>query len=107
MNSPDIEDTRHVVERIHKCRAFFLEDITVIEQFGAQTVWQGVVHVFKVEGHLKTDKCYAWSSPIEGSKKRRYYTVLKIPPIDSPQKAVRAAIAYDYKKIGGGLNEKK
>jgi len=38
-----------------------------------------------------------WSSPIEGSTKRRYYAVLHVPPIDSPEKAVRAAIVQDYK----------
>jgi hypothetical protein len=27
----------------------------------------------------------------------RYYTVLKIPPIDSPEKAVRASIVHDHK----------
>jgi hypothetical protein len=34
---------------------------------------------------------YAWSSPIEGSEKRRFFAVLHIPPIDSPITAVRAA----------------
>jgi hypothetical protein len=32
---------------------------------------------------------------IEGSTKRRYYAVLHIPPVDSPEKAVRATIVQD------------
>lgn len=103
MNNSDIKDLRRVVGRVHNCKAYFIEDITVIEKFGNQTVWQGIVHIFKIEGHPKTNICYAWSSPIEDSTKRRYHAVLKIPPIDSPEKAVRAAIAAAYKK----MNEKK
>jgi len=53
--------------------------------------------VFIIKGHPQADKCYAWSSPIEGSTKRRYYAVLHIPPIDSPEKAVRASIVHDHK----------
>ncbi len=68
-----------------------------MENFGDQTVWNGIVHVFKIEGNNKSDICYAWSSSIEGSKKRRYYAVLKVSPIDSPEKAVRASIVQDRK----------
>ena len=40
---------------------------------------------------------YAWSSPIEGSTKRRFFAVLHQPPVDSPQVAVRAAIIAERK----------
>jgi hypothetical protein len=93
----DIEDTKQAVERLHKCKASYIEDVAVIENFGDETIWSGIVHVFKIEGNSKADKCYAWSSPIEGSTKRRYYAVLKVPPIDTPEKAVRASIVKDSK----------
>lgn len=57
-----------------------------------------MVSIFKIEGHPKAEKCYAWSSPIEGSKKRRYYAVLHILPVDSPEKAVRASIVNEFRK---------
>jgi hypothetical protein len=85
------------VERLHHCQASFLEDVGVVEMFGKETVWGGVVSSFLIKGHLKADKCYAWSSPIDGSTKRRYYAVLHIPPIDYPEKAVRASIVHDLK----------
>lgn len=91
------EDLKQAVERLHHCQASFLEDAAVVEKFGDETVWNGVVSVFLIKGHPQTDKCYAWSSPIDGSTKRRYYAVLHIPPIDSPEKAVRASIVYDHK----------
>lgn len=82
---------------LHKCVATFSEAVPVSEQFEGQTVWEGTVHIFDIEGHPATTTCYAWSAPIEGSEKRKYYAVLKLPPIDSPEKAVRAAIVSDYK----------
>jgi hypothetical protein len=33
----------------------------------SKTVWDGIVHVFKIDGHPQARKAYAWSSPIEGS----------------------------------------
>ena len=98
MHNSETEDIKQAVERLHNCKALHLEDIAVIEQFASETVWKGIVYVFKIEGNPKAVKCYAWSSPIKGSKKRRYYAVLKVPPIDSPEKAVRASIVQDRKK---------
>jgi hypothetical protein len=97
MNSLDLDELRLAVERLHSCKASHIEDVAVVEKFGEETVWSGIVSVFLIKGHPKADKCYAWSSPIEGSTKRRYYAVLHIPPIDSPEKAVRAAIVRDHK----------
>jgi hypothetical protein len=96
-NALMVEDLKRAVERLHHCQASFLEDVAVIEKFGEKTVWSGVVSVFEIKGHPQATKCYAWSSPIEGSTKRRYFAVLHIPPIDSPEKAVRAAIVHDHK----------
>ena len=89
------------VERLHHCRASFLEDVAVVEKFGDETVWSGIVSIFLIKGNTQADKCYAWSSPIEGSTKMRYYAVLHIPPIDSPEKAVRASIVQEHKRGNG------
>jgi hypothetical protein len=60
-----------------------------------QTVGEGVVHVFDLEDHPKATRAYAWSSPIEGSDKRRFYAVLHLGGIRSPLDAVRAAIVAE------------
>lgn len=88
---------KKAVERLHSCKASHIEDVIVVEKFGSDTVWEGTVSVFELKGHSQADKCYAWSSSIEGSTKRRYYAVLNIPPVDSPEKAVRASIVQDHK----------
>jgi hypothetical protein len=82
---------------LHDCKASFTEDVIVVEKFGDKTAWSGTVSVYSLEGHPKAIRAYAWSAPIEGSSKRRYYAVLHIPPVDSPEKAVRASIVQDVK----------
>jgi hypothetical protein len=62
--------------------------------------WQKVasddaVEVFRLTGHPKAKRCYAWSFT-EG-KETRFVTVLEIPPVESAQTAVRAAIASEAK----------
>ncbi len=91
------DDLKQVVEKMHGCQAALMEDVAVVEKFGEKTAWSGMVSVFNLTGHPQAKKCYAWSSPIEGSTKRRYYAILHIPPIDSPEKAVRASIIHDHK----------
>jgi hypothetical protein len=57
----------------------------------------GTAQLFDLTGHPKATRAYAWSSPIEGSDKRRFFAVLHLPPITSPVDAVRAAIVAERK----------
>jgi hypothetical protein len=66
--------------------------------FQGGPVWEGVVHVFALQGHHEADLRYAWSTPIEGSSRRRFYAVLSMPPINSAADTVRAAFVADEKK---------
>jgi hypothetical protein len=88
-------ELKTAVERMHNCSASFLEDMVVVEKFGKKTVWSGAVSVYEIKEHPKATKAYAWSSPIEGSTKRRYYAVLHVQAIDLTEKAVRASIVRD------------
>ncbi len=57
----------------------------------------GVVHIFSLTGHPTAKRAYAWSSPIEGSDKRRSFAVLHQWPVTSPVEAVRAAMVAENK----------
>ena len=94
----DIEQLQQAVEDMHGCKAELIETISVSETFQGQPVWQGIVHLFDLTGHPTATRCYAWSSPIGESDKRRFFAVLHIPPITSAQDAVRAAIVQEYRK---------
>ena len=91
------DQLRDAVEGMHGCPAQLTEAVAVSETFKSQPVWEGVVHVFSLQGHRSADRCYAWSSPVEGSDRRRVYAVLGVPPVDSAADAVRAAIVADRK----------
>ena len=68
-----------------------------VQAFDGKTVWEGVVHVFDLAEHPTATRAYAWSSPIEGSTKRRFFAVLHTARINSPLEAVRAAIVAESK----------
>jgi hypothetical protein len=90
-------DLRRAVEDQHGGSARFVEAVPVKETFNGETVWDGVVHVFDLDDHPSATRAYAWSSPIEGSTKRRYFAVLHLGGIRSPQDAVRAAIVAEHR----------
>ena len=98
-----LDQLKRAVEAQHGCTATFIQSVPVKETFEGNTVWEGVVHVFQIHGHPKASKAYAWSSPIEGSDKRRFFAVLHLPPVTSPVEAVRAAIVQE-RRISGGDN---
>lgn len=97
MTETNESELRNAVEHLHDCKAVLKEAKDVKDIFQEQTAWEGIVHIFDIEGHPDATRCYAWSSPIEGSEKRKFYAVLHIPPVDSPEKAVRAANVADYR----------
>lgn len=72
-----------------------VESAAVVETFRGQTVWQGVVEVFRVE---KPPPSVAYGWAVKGSGEPDYVAVLGTPPIDSPLAAVRAWIVSQGKK---------
>ena len=82
---------------MHGGTATLAQSARVHETFNSQVVWDGVVHVFDLEGHPSATRAYAWSSPVEGSDKRRFFAVLHLGGIRSPLDAVRAAIAAEHR----------
>ena len=91
-----IAELKEAIRNLHGCESDYLETVVVKEVFGGQAVWVGEVEVFNLRGHPKAKRAYAWKH--ETDKGHRYVAVLELPPIDSPQKAVRAAIVEEVKK---------
>ena len=88
-----------VIEHRHGLAPTCGGEVHVLLERSGQRPVERVVHVFDLTGHPKANRAYAWSSPIEGSDKRRFFTVLHVPPITSPVKAVRAAIVAENRGI--------
>lgn len=93
----DISTLKRTVESQHGGTATFIQSVPVKETFQGQAVWEGVVHVFDLADNPKATRAYAWSSPVEGSTKRRFFAVLHMGGIKSPADAVRAAIVAEQK----------
>jgi hypothetical protein len=93
-NSPDL---KQAIESQHGGTATLAQSVPVKETHAGAVVWEGVVHVFDLAGHPTASRAYAWSSPIEGSDKRRFFAVLHQGPVKSPVDAVRAAIVAEQR----------
>lgn len=87
-----IKALKKAILDLHGCKATWIESVPVKEVFEGETVWEGVVQVFELIDHPKAKRCYAWSHRLDKSKKRRFFAVLHQGSVDSPEKAVRAAI---------------
>ena len=85
------------IRNLHGCDSTWIGAIPVTETFKGKTVWDGVVQVFELHGHPAATRCYVWSHATTG-KKRRFVVVLHQGPVDSPEKAVRAAIVQEQRE---------
>lgn len=91
--SPD--QLKQAVESQHGGTASFVQSVPVHEEFEGKTVWNGTVHVFDLKDSPSgASRAYAWSYERDDGK-RRFFAVLHAGPIDSPVKAVRAAIVAE------------
>src|SRR6266581_536568 len=99
------DELKIAVENMHGGTATLAQSVPVRETFEGEPVWEGVVHVFELAGHPTATLAYAWSSPIEGSTKRRFFAVLHTERINSPAEAVRAAIVAEH-KVTSGTNDR-
>lgn len=82
------------MEHLHQCSAVHVQTVPVHETFQGQTVWQGEVEVFDIIGHPKAKRCYGWSY----GEPEEFITILELPPVKSPQSAVKVGVSYQVKK---------
>jgi len=93
-----IEELQDVIYKLHGAEATHRESVPVTEIWQGKTIWDGIVEVFDLHGHAKTNKVYAWSHATDDPKNpKRHVTVLHIPPAISPVMAVRTAIAAEVR----------
>lgn len=93
-----IDELRDVIRRLHGVEATHIETVPITESHEGQTVWEGEVEVFEID-HPKTSRVYAWSHETDDPKRpQRTVTVLHVPPITSPRKAVQASIVQVFRE---------
>jgi len=92
-----LAELKHAIRQSHGCEATHANSMPVKETFRGEVAWDGIVEVFQISGHPKAKLCYAWGYPPEKGP-REIITVLGLPPVNSPETAVRVAIAAHARK---------
>jgi hypothetical protein len=95
-----IQALREAVEKLHGVRATHKESVPLKRVFQGETIWDGIVEVFDIEGHHTTERAYAW---MHNAGEEVYpVTVLHIHPALTPIAAVRAFI---FQELGNAPTE--
>jgi hypothetical protein len=87
----EITELKDAIRATHGCESLHVESVPVKEVFEDQTTWEGTVEVFDLIGHRQATRAYAWS--YRDGNQNKTMAVLEIPPVDSPENAVKVAIA--------------
>lgn len=98
MKDPLLDQLKRVIEIQHGGSAAFLQSVQLFKSKGEARTWDGAVHVFDMKNHA-AKRAYAWTAPIDGSGKPRYFAVLHGGKVTSPAEAVKAA-AEAIRKFG-------
>lgn len=79
--------------------------VPVQEMFRGEVAWQGDVEVFQVQHPSGATRCYGWGYPSDDDPSRyEYVCVLGAGWVDSPRKAIAAAIRAQTRE-GGPTNK--
>src|SRR5216683_6370956 len=91
MPPKEITQLKEAIRATHGCESLHVESVPVKVVFEGDTAWEGTVEVFDLVGHPKANRAYAWS--YRDGDETKSIVVLQITPVDSPEAAVRMAIA--------------
>ena len=90
------EELQRAIKVNHGCDSRYVASEPVYESFDGRTAWQGTVEIFDLIGHPTAKRAYAWT--YQDDTQNKTVTVLGIPPVDSPQSAVKVAVAAAGRK---------
>lgn len=91
--SPYLEEIRKAIRAVHGCDSTFVKSTEVYDSFQGKPAWIGTVETFALIEHPAARTAYAWGYRDNGASPWEITTVLELPPVDSPQTAVKIAIA--------------
>ncbi len=85
-----LQNLKEAVTAIHGCDCVHSGTSRVVEFWEGQKVFDGEVETFALSGHALASEAFAWA--FDNGTEPQYVAVLKVPPINDPSDAVRAAI---------------
>jgi hypothetical protein len=86
-----LHNLSEAVAALHGCDCTHSGTSRVVEFWEGSKVFDGDVETFTLSGHPKAGEAFAWA--FHNGTEPQYLAVLKVPPINDPSDAVRAAIA--------------
>jgi hypothetical protein len=93
-----IQELQDVIRKLHGVESEHIESVKVRETFRGETVWEGVIEVFKLIEHPHAERAYAWAH--DGKRpKESSVAVLHSGPITSAAEAVRAALIQEFRSL--------
>lgn len=93
---------KHAIHNLHGCDSRHVRTVHVSEVFKGQTIWDGDVEVFALVEHSTAKTAYAWVHMKD--KVPQFVTVLQLPPVDSPESAVKISLAAEFRAKLSALN---
>ena len=84
------------IRDLHGCESVHVSTTRISEFFRGKLVWGGEVETFTIANHPQASTCYAWAYPGDDGK-QHYTAVLRMPPVDSPRSAIKAALVAQVK----------
>lgn len=94
-----IQTLQEAIRKGHGCKTKHAASVPVHEVFQGKTIWKGTVEVFDLIGHPEAKLAYAWGhAEKDTGNEVRIVTVLGLPPVDSPLKAVQAVILNEIRQ---------
>ena len=86
-----LQNLRDAVAALHGCDCSHSGTSRVVEFYEGRKIFDGNVETFTLSGHPNAAEAFAWA--FHNRTEPQYLAVLRIPPINDPSDAVRAAIA--------------
>ncbi|HZJ16676.1 MAG TPA: hypothetical protein VFD27_16595 [Chthoniobacteraceae bacterium] len=93
--SASVAMIKEAIEVMHHCAAHHIGSEPVAELHN-KLACDGLVEIFQLVGHPNAKWCYAWIGQEDGQT--QVVHVLHLPPIDSPEAAVKSVLAEKAKK---------
>ena len=88
-----LQALRRAIWNIHGSHAVHVGTVAVKKTANGGILWEGPIEVFDLVGHARAKRSYAWGFPRDpAGEPLNIFTVLEVPPVDSPQAAVGASL---------------
>lgn len=87
-----LQNLSDAIDAMHECSCTYFGKEHIKEEHEGETVWEGDVEIFQLEGHPKAKVAYGWAWE-DDQGEIQYIGILGVSPIVTASDAVKAAIA--------------